>query len=152
MSSIATRTGDDGSTGLLYGQRVLKDHPQIEAVGAFDELNVALGAIKPHLGANDGAIAELIRMLQQSLVALMGELACAEADANYPVPQVMSTTACESLLLGLLPDKPKRAPRRKAAPAAVQPTKRTSQRLSAGKASSSSVRKVSAARKGSTPR
>ena len=81
MSSIATRTGDDGSTGLLYGQRVLKDHPQIEAVGAFDELNVALGAIKPHLDANDGAIAELIRTLQQSLVALMGELACAEADA-----------------------------------------------------------------------
>ncbi len=84
MSSIATRTGDDGSTGLLYGQRVLKDHPQIEAVGAFDELNVALGAIKPHLDANDGAIAELIRTLQQSLVALMGELACAEADvARY---------------------------------------------------------------------
>lgn len=83
MSSIATRTGDDGSTGLLYGQRVMKDHPQIEAVGAFDELNVALGAIKPHLGTDtgDAALATLIRDLQQSLVALMGELACAEADA-----------------------------------------------------------------------
>ena len=45
--SIVTRTGDEGTTGLLYGQRVPKDHPQIEAVGAFDELNVALGAIKP---------------------------------------------------------------------------------------------------------
>ncbi len=81
MSSIATRTGDDGSTGLLYGQRVMKDHPQIEAVGVFDELNVALGAIKPHLGAGDAALVALIRELQQSLVALMGELACAEADA-----------------------------------------------------------------------
>ncbi len=81
MSSIATRTGDDGSTGLLYGQRVMKDHPQIEAVGVFDELNVALGAIKPHLDAGDAAMADLIRNLQQSLVALMGELACAEADA-----------------------------------------------------------------------
>jgi len=83
MSSIATRTGDDGSTGLLYGQRVMKDHPQIEAVGAFDELNVALGAIKPHLGTGtgDAALTTLIRDLQQSLVALMGELACAEADA-----------------------------------------------------------------------
>ena len=30
-ASIATRTGDDGSTSLLYGQRVPKDHPQIEA-------------------------------------------------------------------------------------------------------------------------
>lgn len=47
--SIATRTGDDGTTSLLYGQRVPKDHPQIEAVGAFDELNVALGAVKPLL-------------------------------------------------------------------------------------------------------
>ena len=82
MSSIATRTGDDGSTGLLYGQRVMKDHPQIEAVGVFDELNVALGAIKPQLGAGDAALVALIRDLQQSLVALMGELACAEADAG----------------------------------------------------------------------
>jgi len=41
--SIATRTGDDGTTSLLYGKRVPKDHPQIEAVGAFDELNTALG-------------------------------------------------------------------------------------------------------------
>lgn len=81
MSSIATRTGDDGSTGLLYGQRVMKDHPQIEAVGVFDELNVALGAIRPQLGAGDATLVALIRDLQQSLVALMGELACAEADA-----------------------------------------------------------------------
>ena len=78
--SIATRTGDDGTTSLLYGQRVPKDHPQIEAVGAFDELNVALGAVKPLLGANDHT-RELILTLQQNLVALMGELACAETDA-----------------------------------------------------------------------
>jgi cob(I)alamin adenosyltransferase len=83
MPSIATRTGDDGSTRLLYGQRVPKDHPQIEAVGAFDELNVALGAIKPHLGGSGPASAtrELLTALQQNLVALMGELACAEVDA-----------------------------------------------------------------------
>src|SRR3954466_8149765 len=78
--SIATRTGDDGTTGLLYGQRVPKDHPQIEAVGAFDELNVALGAIKPLLV--DEATRQLIVALQQNLVALMGELACAEADVT----------------------------------------------------------------------
>ena len=50
--SIATRKGDDGTTSLLYGQRVAKDHPQIEAVGAFDELNVAIGSIKTHLAAH----------------------------------------------------------------------------------------------------
>ena len=44
--SIATRTGDDGTTSLLYGRRIAKDHPRIETVGALDELNVALGAAK----------------------------------------------------------------------------------------------------------
>ena len=48
MSSIATRTGDDGTTALLYGQRVPKDHPQIEAIGNLDELNAALGLAKAH--------------------------------------------------------------------------------------------------------
>jgi cob(I)alamin adenosyltransferase len=81
--SIATRKGDDGTTSLLHGQRVSKDHPQIEAVGAFDELNVALGTIKPAL-ANEGRALEiraLLTAVQHNLVALMGELACAEADA-----------------------------------------------------------------------
>jgi cob(I)alamin adenosyltransferase len=80
--SIATRTGDDGTTSLLYGQRVPKSHPQIEAVGVFDELNVALGAIKPHLGDDARGLAtrELLAAVQQNLVALMGEVSCAEAD------------------------------------------------------------------------
>ena len=82
--SIATRTGDDGTTSLLYGQRVPKDHPQIEAVGAFDELNVAIGAARIHLdgGARDAALRELIAGVQKNLVALMGEVACAEADVQ----------------------------------------------------------------------
>ncbi len=83
MPSIATRTGDDGTTSLLYGQRVPKDHPQIEAVGAFDELNVALGAVKPRLGTapRERELHAFIVTVQKNLVALMGELACAESDA-----------------------------------------------------------------------
>lgn len=81
--SIATRTGDDGTTSLLYGQRVGKDHPQIEAVGAFDELNVALGAVKPLLAKNARGTATrgLLTVAQKNLVALMGEVACAQRDA-----------------------------------------------------------------------
>ncbi|MEO5958724.1 MAG: cob(I)yrinic acid a,c-diamide adenosyltransferase [Opitutaceae bacterium] len=84
MPSIATRTGDDGTTSLLYGQRVPKDHPQIEAVGAFDELNAALGTVKADLGtdARDPSVRDLLTAVQKNLVALMGELACAEADAT----------------------------------------------------------------------
>lgn len=82
--SIATRTGDDGTTGLLYGQRVPKDHPQMEAVGAFDELNVAIGAARPHLGATpkDEQLGGLLLTIQKNLIALMGEVACAESDAQ----------------------------------------------------------------------
>lgn len=77
--SIATRTGDDGFTSLLYGQRVPKDHPQIEAVGAFDELNAAIGFAKAT--CPDAARRAELELIQKDLVSLMGELACAEADA-----------------------------------------------------------------------
>lgn len=80
--SIATRTGDDGTTSLLYGQRVPKDHPQIEAVGAFDELNAAIGLAKA-TSPDASRRAELERA-QTDLIALMGEIACAETDqARY---------------------------------------------------------------------
>lgn len=94
MHSIATRTGDEGMTGLLYGQRVPKHHPQIEALGAFDELNVALGAVKPLLP--DETVRPLLVGLQRDLVALMGELACAEADvARYADSKFAKITAAE---------------------------------------------------------
>lgn len=80
--SISTRKGDDGSTGLLYGQRVAKDHPQIEAVGSLDELNAALGLAKAT--SPDDARKTALEQIQQDLVALMGEIVCAEADtARY---------------------------------------------------------------------
>ena len=78
MSSIATRTGDNGTTSLLYGQRVPKDHPQIEAVGSFDELNAALGFAKAT--CTDTARRAEIELIQHNLVNLMGELVCADAD------------------------------------------------------------------------
>ena len=77
--SIATRTGDDGTTSLLYGQRVSKAHPQVEAVGTLDELNAALGFAKASRPPGREAV-ELER-IQQELVALMGEVSCAEDDA-----------------------------------------------------------------------
>ena len=78
--SISTRTGDDGTTSLLYGQRVPKDHPQIEAVGSVDEFNAALGLARS-TGPDANRKAELER-IQLDLVALMGEIACAESDAG----------------------------------------------------------------------
>ncbi len=77
--SISTRTGDSGTTGLLYGQRVSKDHPQIEAVGGVDEFSATLGLARA--ACPDGARRAELERIQRDLVALMGELACAEADA-----------------------------------------------------------------------
>jgi cob(I)alamin adenosyltransferase len=78
--SIASRKGDGGTTGLLHGQRVAKSHPQIEALGAFDELNVEVGAAR--MGSADPAVRDFLKGVQGSLVAFMGEIACAEDDAK----------------------------------------------------------------------
>ncbi|HEX2973622.1 MAG TPA: cob(I)yrinic acid a,c-diamide adenosyltransferase [Tepidisphaeraceae bacterium] len=40
---IYTRTGDDGTTGLVGGQRTRKSDPRLECMGTLDELNAALG-------------------------------------------------------------------------------------------------------------
>ncbi len=44
-SRIYTRTGDDGTTGLFGGGRLLKSHPLLEAYGTVDELNAVLGIV-----------------------------------------------------------------------------------------------------------
>jgi cob(I)alamin adenosyltransferase len=84
--SIATRTGDDGTTSLLYGQRVAKNHPQVETVGALDELNVAIGFAK---ASQAGAgIKTMLEAIQLELIAIMGEVSCAEQDqARYLASQ-----------------------------------------------------------------
>ncbi len=45
MARIYTKTGDDGTTGLIGGKRVHKDASRIEAYGAVDELNAVLGMV-----------------------------------------------------------------------------------------------------------
>lgn len=76
--SIATRRGDDGTTGLLHGQRVRKDDAQVEALGAFDELNVEIGGARLALS---GEPAQFLAAVQSALVAAMGEIACAQEDS-----------------------------------------------------------------------
>ena len=47
--SIATRTGDGGTTALMYGRRVSKDSPRVEAYGEVDELNACLGLARAQI-------------------------------------------------------------------------------------------------------
>lgn len=72
--SIITGRGDDGQTDLLFGGRIAKTSLRVEALGAIDELNAALG-----LARAAGITAEseaIVDRLQELLVGLMGELAC----------------------------------------------------------------------------
>jgi cob(I)alamin adenosyltransferase len=46
LARIYTRTGDDGTTGLIGGKRVSKDSRHIEACGSLDELNALLGVVR----------------------------------------------------------------------------------------------------------
>jgi len=48
VARIYTKTGDDGTTGLIGGKRVPKDHPRIEAYGSVDELNALLGVVRSY--------------------------------------------------------------------------------------------------------
>jgi len=76
--SIVTRTGDQGTTALMYGRRVSKCHPRVEAYGCVDELNSALGLARAT--AESGFVRDNLLRIQQDLVVLMGELAVAVED------------------------------------------------------------------------
>ncbi|MES2570530.1 MAG: cob(I)yrinic acid a,c-diamide adenosyltransferase [Verrucomicrobiota bacterium] len=78
--SIATKTGDNGSTALMYGRRVSKTHPRIAANGACDELNAALGMARAF--CDDALVTEPLFSIQKELVLLMGELAVDTADLD----------------------------------------------------------------------
>jgi len=76
--SIATKTGDDGTTALMYGRRVPKTHPRIEACGAVDELNAALGLARA--SAKPDFVRDNLLAIQKDLVVLMGEIGVATED------------------------------------------------------------------------
>lgn len=76
--SIVTKTGDDGTTALMYGRRVPKHHARVEAYGAVDELNAALGLARAT--ASHEFIKSALACIQGDLVAIMGELATAAED------------------------------------------------------------------------
>ena len=76
--SIVTKTGDDGTTGLMYNRRVSKCHPRVEAYGAVDELNAALGVARA--AARQEWLRERLVEIQKDLVTLMGELATETED------------------------------------------------------------------------
>ena len=72
LTQIATRTGDDGTTGLGDGSRVPKDHLRVQAMGDVDELNSQLGVLLAE--PLPAEVRELLVVIQHELFNLGGEL------------------------------------------------------------------------------
>jgi cob(I)alamin adenosyltransferase len=72
LSQIATRTGDDGTTGLGDGTRVPKSHGRNAAMGDVDELNSHLGVLLAEPLPDD--VRALLVTIQHELFNLGGEL------------------------------------------------------------------------------
>ncbi|KPF52140.1 cobalamin adenosyltransferase [beta proteobacterium AAP51] len=72
LTQIATRTGDDGSTGLGDGSRTRKDALRVQAMGDVDELNSGLGVLLSE--PLPGDVRELLVTIQHELFNLGGEL------------------------------------------------------------------------------
>jgi cob(I)alamin adenosyltransferase len=73
MPRIYTRTGDDGTTGLLYGGRVPKDDPATDAYGTTDEAVAVLGLARSLTG--DGSLAQELLAIQRELFVVGADLA-----------------------------------------------------------------------------
>src|SRR5512143_3781471 len=80
--SIATKTGDKGTTALMFGRRVSKADPRVDAYGTVDELNAAIGVARAT--NRDRWATKRLLAIQKELIILMGELAVAVEDrARY---------------------------------------------------------------------
>ena len=77
LSKLYTKTGDGGTTGLVGGRRLEKDHVQIASYGDVDELNACLGVAAQ---AADGMLRQRIEVIQQRLFDLGAHLADGRED------------------------------------------------------------------------
>ncbi len=73
---LYSRTGDDGSTGLLYGGRIPKDSARIDATGAVDEAQAVLGLARAEV-ERGSELDDLLVGGERDLYVLMSELATA---------------------------------------------------------------------------
>src|SRR3954447_15357787 len=102
--SIATKTGDEGETSLMYGRRVAKTDARVDAYGCVDELNAALGLARA--SANDSFLSEQIFAVQKELVTVMGELATAAEDMDRYMKDgfALTTVAMTDRLTAVIDD------------------------------------------------
>jgi cob(I)alamin adenosyltransferase len=109
MPRIYTKTGDDGTTGLLFGGRVGKDDLVTEAYGTTDEAVAALGLARAL--TEDDEIAAALLALQRDLFVVGADLATNPAERDRLEPGVSIVTdemagALESRIDALVAERP----------------------------------------------
>jgi cob(I)alamin adenosyltransferase len=104
---IYTRTGDDGTTGLLYGGRVRKDDPAPHAYGTVDEAQSALGLARAE--ATRGSELDLLLVrIERDLYVCGAELATLPENRHKLATKVTETMVGE--LESLIDDLRERFP------------------------------------------
>ncbi len=81
LNKIYTRTGDDGTTGLVDGSRVAKASLRIEAIGKVDEANSAIGVAAAAVAGGD--LAAALYRIQNDLFDLGADLATPAPDGDF---------------------------------------------------------------------
>ncbi|MCS6873083.1 MAG: cob(I)yrinic acid a,c-diamide adenosyltransferase [Pyrinomonadaceae bacterium] len=90
MGSIATKTGDRGTTSLIGGQRISKANLRVEAYGTIDELGASLGFARSI--CEDEQINELVKSIQRELFRVAGSVANPDFDkapSPYVTPEML---------------------------------------------------------------
>lgn len=79
LNKIYTRTGDDGTTGLVAGPRRLKHDLRVEAYGTIDEANSAIGVARLHT-SGEPVLDQMLMAIQNDLFDLGADLSTPETD------------------------------------------------------------------------
>ena len=134
LTQIATRTGDDGTTGLGDGTRVAKDALRVQAMGDVDELNSSLGVLLAEPLPDD--VRELLVAIQHELFNLGGELSIPgyellKADAVLRLDEALAHYNAATAAAGGVHPAGRHAQRRAGA---CQPHRGAARRARAGRA------------------
>jgi cob(I)alamin adenosyltransferase len=84
LTKIYTKTGDDGTTALGTGERVLKTSARIAAYGTVDETNAAIGLARTLLAPGEDEVAAMLARIQNDLFDLGADLCV--PDCGEPLP------------------------------------------------------------------
>ena len=79
IDRVATRGGDQGLTSLGDGERLPKDSPRIDALGAVDEANAAIGVVRSYAGLDH---ADMLARIQNTLFDVGADLCVREEDGT----------------------------------------------------------------------